>query len=273
MARQSALTLLRQQTHYQNVLFWRTPISAFFTLIFPLLLLLVFAAIFGSEQIDYLGVTVAQYYAPALAVYSAASATYTNIGIGTAYQRDQGVLKRVRGTPLPASIYLGGKVLSGMYIAAIAVVIMMSVGVFAYGVQIYPRTLPAAILTFLVGTACFAALGLLVAALSPSGNAATAIANATLLPLAFFSGLFIISDDLPTWMVVLGDIFPLKHFNEAFQAAFNPELSGAQVQWADLAVMVVWGIAGMLLALRFFKWESKPGGTPRTRRQKEPAAP
>ncbi|RPI25016.1 MAG: ABC transporter permease, partial [Actinobacteria bacterium] len=202
---------------------------------------------------------------------SAASATYTNIGITTTYQRDQGVLKRVRGTPLPASLYLGGKVLSGTYIAAIAVVIMMTVGVVVYGVEIYARTLPAAILTFLVGAACFSALGLLVSAVSPSGNAATAITNATLLPLAFFSGLFVVAEDLPTWMEVLGDIFPLKHFNEAFQAAFNPELSGYQVQWDDLAVMAIWGIGGLLLALRLFKWESKPGGTPR-RRKKEPAA-
>ena len=73
-SRPSSLSLIWQQTRYQNKIFWRTPISAFFTIIFPLLILVVFAAIFGSEEIEHLGVTVAQYYAPALAVFSAAAA-------------------------------------------------------------------------------------------------------------------------------------------------------------------------------------------------------
>lgn len=271
-SRPSALRLIWGQTRYQNLIFWRTPIAAFFTLIFPLLLLLVFATIFGSEEIEYLGVTVAQYYAPALAVFSAASASYTNIGVGTAYQRDQGVLKRVRGTPLPPWIYMAGKVVSATYIAAIAVVIMMGVGVLVYGVDIYLRTLPGAVLTFLVGVGCFAALGLVVAALSPSGAAATAIANATLLPLAFFSGVFIVVEDSPTWMEIVGNIFPLKHFNDAFQSAFNPQLTGAQIHWDALAVMAAWGLVGTIVAVRFFRWEKPTGESQRSRSEKEPAA-
>jgi ABC-2 type transport system permease protein len=271
MGRPANFSLLRQQTRYQNLIFRRTPIAAFFTLIFPLLLLLVFGSIFGSEEIEELGITVAAYYAPALAVFAAASASYTNIGTGTAYQRDEGVLKRVKGTPLPPWIYLAGKITSATYIAAIAVTIMMTVGVVVYGVDIYLRTLPAAIVTFFVGVGCFAALGLVVAALAPSGSAATAITNATLLPLAFFSGVFIVSDQLPDWMEVLGDIFPLKHFNQAFQAAFDPLATGAQFRWADLAVMAVWGIAGLLVAVRFFRWEKNPGGTPRSNRKKPSA--
>jgi ABC-2 type transport system permease protein len=270
--RPSALSLVWQQTRYQNLIFWRTPIAAFFTLIFPLLLLFVFASIFGDEEIEFLGLTVAQYYAPALAVFSAASASYTNIGVGTAYQRDQGVLKRVRGTPLPAWTYMAGKVVSATYIAAIAVLIMMTVGVVVYGVPIYARTLPAAIVTFLIGVGSFAALGLVVAALAPSGNAATAITNTTLLPLAFFSGVFIVANDLPRWMEIVGDIFPLKHFNEAFQAAFNPLSTGQQFHWDHLAVMVFWGIGAVVVAVRFFRWEKRPGGSPRSRRVKEPAA-
>ena len=271
MGRPANFSLLRQQTRYQNLIFRRTPIAAFFTLIFPLLLLLVFGSIFGSEEIDELGITVAAYYAPALAVFATASASYTNIGTGTAYQRDEGVLKRVKGTPLPPWIYLAGKITSDTYIAAIAVTIMMTVGVVVYGVDIYLRTLPAAIVTFLVGVGCFAALGLVVAAFSPSGSAATAITNATLLPLAFFSGVFIVSDQLPDWMEILGDIFPLKHFKEAFQAAFDPLATGAQFLWWDLAVMAIWGVAGLLVAVRFFRWEKTPGGTPKSRKQKQPS--
>ncbi|MFQ5966547.1 MAG: ABC transporter permease [Acidimicrobiia bacterium] len=268
VGRASTVSLIWQQTRYQNKIFWRTSISAFFTIIFPLLILVVFAAIFGSEEIEHLGVTVAQYYAPALAVFSAASATYTNIGVSTAFQRDQGILKRVRGTPLPPSIYLTGKIASATYIAAIAVVIMLTAGVLFYGVQIYARTVPAAIITFLVGVGCFAALGLVVAAFAPTGNAAVAIANSTLLPLAFFSGVFIPpSEELPRFVELIGDFFPLKHFNAAFQAAFNPGLTGFQVQWGELAYMAVWGIVAALVARQFFRWE--PSRTVRTRRRRE----
>lgn len=261
MARLSTPRLVSQQVGYETKMFYRTPIAAFFTLAFPLILLLVFGALFGSEEIEELGVTVAQYFAPALAVFAAASATYTNIGVGTSFQRDEGILKRVRGTPLPAWVFFTGKMLSAMLVAALAVTIMMAVGVVAYGITIYPRTLPAAIVTFLVGVACFAGLGLLVAAVSPSGNAATAIANATLLPIAFFSGLFTpLGEDTPQWIITLGDFFPLKHFNEAFQAAFLPGTTGAQFDWAAIGYMALWAVASLLLALRLFKWENKQGG-------------
>ena len=259
MSKRSAMSILGLQTGYQIKVFYRTPVAAFFTLIFPLLLLVLFGALFGAEEIEELGVTVAQYFAPALAVFSAANATYSNIGVGTAYQRDEGILKRVRGTPLPPWLFFGGKVVSATLIAAVATVVMMAVGVFAYGIVIYPRTLPAAILTFLVGTACFAALGLLVAAVSPSGGAATAISNATLLPLAFLSGLFIpTTSETPAWINTIGNIFPLKHFNDAFQQAFLPGTTGAQFDWAALGYMALWGVASLALAIRLFKWETTP---------------
>lgn len=268
MPRPSTWNLLASQTSYQWKVFIRTPVAAFFTIVFPLMLLILFGAIFGSEEIEELGVTVAQYFAPALAVFSAANATYSNIGVGTAYQRDEGILKRTRGTPLPPSLFFAGKITASTLIALLAVVIMMAVGVFLYGIQIYPRTLLAAFVTFLVGTGCFAALGLLVAAVSPSGAAATAITNATLLPLAFVSGLFIpITDESPSWLVTIGDIFPLKHFNEAFQAAFLPNTTGAQFDWTALGYMAAWGIVAALVGLRLFKWET----TTRPERSKEPA--
>lgn len=249
-----------QQTNYQTKLFYRTPVAAFFTIIFPLLLMVIFGALFGSQEIEALGITVAQYYVPALAVFAAASATYTNIAVGTAFQRDEGILKRFRGSPLAPSIFFGGKVISATVIAVVAVVLMFGAGVPLYGVTIYVDLLAAATLTFLVGVGCFAALGLLVAALAPTGNAATAIANATLLPLAFFSGLFVpTSDDTPQWIVTVGDIFPLKHFNEAFQAAFLPETEAPGFDWFALGYMALWGIVALFLGLRLFKWESKRG--------------
>jgi ABC-2 type transport system permease protein len=270
----SSAGLLLDQTSYQNRIFFRNFTAAFFTLMFPLLIFVVFSLIFGNEFIDDLGVNLSQYFGPAMAVFAAVSASYTNIAVTTAYQRDEGILKRIRGTPLPAGLYLGGKIVSAIIIASIAVVIMLAVGVAFYGIQIYAATLPAAIVTFFVGVGCFAALGLLVAGLVNSGEGATAVTNATLLPLAFISGVFIIpSDDAPAWVDTVADIFPLKHFVEPFTDAFNPTYTGPAFQWDDLAYMALWGVVALALGIRYFKWESPAGGgSSRRRRRKDKAA-
>jgi len=268
--RPSGFRLLLVQTQYQNKIFFRNPMAAFFTLFFPLMIFVVFALVFGNRKIDYLGITTAQYYAPSLAVFAAVSATYTNLAVTTAYQRDQGILKRVRGTPLPSSVYMGGKIISAVIIATIAVLIMMAIGVVFYGVQIYAATLASAIMTFIVGVASFAALGLLVAAVVSSGESATAVTNATLLPLAFFSGVFIVpSEDSPAWLDAVANFFPLKHFVEPFVAAFNPLTVGGGWNWVSLAYMALWGLVSVFLAIRFFKWEAPAGGGRRSRRRKK----
>jgi ABC-2 type transport system permease protein len=266
ITRPSIGRLVWEQTKYQNKIFWRTPIAAFFTLVFPLMLLILFTAIFGNDEIPELGVTTAQFFTPGLAVFAAVSATYSNLAIGTAISRDQGILKRIRGTPIPPSAYIAGRVISAVYVAFIAIVLMMGVGIAFYGVELIPRTLPSAILTFLVGMACFAALGLLVAALSPNGDTTPAITNGTLLPIAFISGIFFPMTDPPVWMEIAGNIFPLKPFAEAFRDAFDPTLAGAQFHWPELGAMALWGIGAAVLAARLFKWEPKAGGSRRRRR-------
>ena len=133
--------------------------------------LVLFTALFGNEEIAALGVTTAQFYAPALAVFGAASATYTNLSITTAISRDEGILKKVRGTPLPPSLYIAGRVGSAVWIALIAVIIMMTVGAVVYGVDVRGATFAAAALSFVLGAAAFAAVGLMVAALVPNGTA------------------------------------------------------------------------------------------------------
>lgn len=267
--RASAPALLGSQVIYQNRVFRRTPIAAFFTLIFPLMLLVLFAAIFGNEEVEIPGGTieVSQFYAPSLAAFAAATATFTNLAVSVSISRDEGILKRVRGTPLPPWIYLGGHVLNGVLIGAVAVTIMMLIGAFAYGVEIRPEAIPAAILAFVLGSATFAALGLAVAALTPSGSAAPAIANAIILPLAFISNVFIPLEDPPAWLATLGDIFPLKPFVSAFSEPFSPFSTGAAIEWQDLLVIVAWGVFGAVVALRFFRWEPRPGSRGRRSRR------
>lgn len=268
ISRPTVAQLVWQQFRYQNKVFWRTPIAAFFTIVFPLMLLVLFTAIFGNELIEGLGVTTAQFFTPGLAVFAAVSATYTNLAIGTAIARDSGILKRVRGTPIPPWAYIAGRVASAVYLAFIAITLMMAVGISFYGVELFPRTILSALLTFLVGVSCFAALGMLVAAISPNGDTAPAVTNATLLPIAFISNIFIPLSDPPAWMEVAGNIFPLKPFADAFRDAFDPTLTGMQFHWAELGSLALWGVAAALLAVRLFKWEPNTGSSERRRRRR-----
>ena len=273
-SRPSTLTLIWGQIRYQNRIFWRTPIAAFFTLAFPLMFLIVFGLVLGSDEIEETGLTVAQFYAPALAVFGAVSATYTNLAIGTAIARDGGILKRVRGTPLPPWCYIAGRVGSATYMAAISVVVMLLAGRAFYGLTLYGEAVPSLVVTFVVGVATFAMLGLLLAALAPSGDSAPALANATLLPLAFFSDIFIATRaDTPAWIIRLADFFPLRHFATAFIDGFEPAFVAEQanwfdyVHWPDIGVMLLWLIVGGLAALRYFTWEPRVGEKRRRRRK------
>ena len=242
----------------QNRIFWRTPIAAFFTLAFPILMLVLFTAIFGNDEFDtvYGHVTSSQFYTPGLAVYAAASSTYTGIGINLASRRELGILKRVRGTPLPPWVYLGGVVLSAVWIAALGVVAMVVLGVAVYGVNIEAAKVPAMLVTFVVGAASFAALGLALASVARSVSMAVPMANATLLPIAFISNIFVpFGTDTPGWLDLLGDIFPLKHFGLAFGEAMNPFSNAPAFEWQRLGVLLIWLAAGAAVAAWKFSWE------------------
>lgn len=267
----STLALLARQTVYDHRIFWRSVGPAFFVLVFPLIMLVVFTAIFGNELIPALGVTTAQFYAPSLAVYGAVNAAYVNLSASTVVRREQGILKRMRGTPMPPAVYIAGRLLFTASIAFMATAVMVSIGVAVYGVRLFWHTLPAAVLVLLVGVCCFAALGLLLATVLRDGAGAPAVASATLLPLAFISDVFIPpSVPLPRWAELVGDAFPLRHFTHAFGDAFNPALHGTGFAWTagpgkyamldHLAVMALWGAVAALLAVRRFRWEPRPEG-------------
>jgi ABC-2 type transport system permease protein len=264
----STAWLVVRQVRYQLLLFWRVPVALFFTLVLPLLMLVLFNALFGDGRVDtdQGSWQVRQFYTGSLAAFTAVSATYTNLANMVPIRREEGVLKRWRGTPLPPWIYLAGAIGSAVVIAAGGVVIMLSLGVVAYDLDIESAKLPAAALTFVVGVASFAALGMAVASLVPRASAASAVANATILPLAFVSNVFIVLEDPPRWLDVLGDVFPLKPFVTSFQDAFNPLVDAPGSDLAALAQVALWGVAGVIVAMRFFRWEPVPGGATRRRR-------
>ena len=263
------LPLVGRHVAYQVRTFARTPIAVFFTIALPLIMLILFNALFGSNEVDTGSGEwpLSQFYTGGLAAFTAVSATFTNLANVVPIRRDEGVLKRWRGTPLPPWVYISGLIGSAVALAAAGCVLTLALGVVAYDLQIDAAKLPAAIVTFLVGVLSFAAMGMAVAGLCPSASAASAVANAIILPMAFISDIFIpIETDAPAWLDTLGDVLPLKPFAQSFQDAFNPMVEPPAFQWDKLAVVAAWGIAGLLIALRWFRWEPARGGTTLRRR-------
>ncbi len=251
--------LVLGQVGYATKEFRRTPIAAFFTLVFPLTFLVILSALYGNEVIDEeTGLRLAQYTTPVFAVFGTCMASYMALAIAVAYARASGVLKRLRGTPLPVPAHIAGRIGASVLISGLAVAIMVAVGVGFYGVQIIGANVPALLLTFLVGTACFSALGLAVASVAPTPSAANAFSNASLILLSFISGIFGFGD-LPEWMDRLAAVFPLKHFVDAFAAGFNPYEDASTPDWPALAAMLAWGIVGALIVWRAFGWEPRSG--------------
>jgi ABC-2 type transport system permease protein len=255
--------LLLRQFRGQNRLFLRNPFSAFFSLVFPLMFLLLFGSLNGGQRIPELGgIRYAQFLTPGLLAFAVCSTCYTGLTTSVAMSRDMGILKRIRGTPLPTWIYVAARILSSVWFSVVSAVLMVAAGVLLFHVRIIWRMLPAAVVTLLVGAGCFCALSLAVASLISNGEAAPIVANFTFLPVAFVSDVFFPMQGAPDWLRALGGIFPVKHFAVALESTFNPFVSGSGFQWRHLGVLVLWGAAGVVVAVRRFQWEpriSEPG--------------
>jgi ABC-2 type transport system permease protein len=232
----------------------RNPRALVFTFAFPLILIVLFSALNGNAKVQNLGqdVRFAQFYTPAIAVFSLVSACYTTLVMGLANARDQGLLKRVRGTPLPMGVYLGSWVASAIAVGIAAVILLFVVAVPAFDVQIYASKLPEAIVSLLLGSACLAALGVAVASLVKSADQAQPVVQLTFLPLSFISGIWFPLDGAPQWLVDVAHVVPLSHLVQSFSAAFTP---GANWRPGDLVVMVLWTVGALFVAVRRFRWE------------------
>jgi ABC-2 type transport system permease protein len=250
------VALALRQVRYQNRSFWRNPTVAFFTFLLPLVFLVILNALLGNDEGQLPGgeAELSYFYVPSMVALSIINACYTSLVMTIAIARDDGLLKRVRGTPLPGWAYLFGRIVHTTLIALLLVAIVVAFGALFYGVDVPGKTMPALIVTVAVGAAAFSALGLALASFTPNAEAAPAVANATILPVLFISDVFVRLDDPPRWLDILGDIFPVKHLSEACQAAFNPFETGWGFEWLDLAVVAAWGLAGAVLAVRFFSW-------------------
>jgi ABC-2 type transport system permease protein len=248
------LALVAHQFRYDQKAFWRNPAAVFFTVMFPVIVFLILAVVFNGETVHVRGgVKAATYYVPAIMSLSIISATMQSLAMTLVIAREDGRLKRSRGTPMPPWVFIAGRVGNSIVVAVMMMVLLAAIGGALYGVSVPWDRIPAIALTLVVGAASFCCLGIALTAAIPSQDAAAAIVNALLLPLYFLSGVFIPEDQLPSGVIHFADVFPVRHFFDAFFDAYVPA-SGAAVSWDNLAVVAIWGIAGLLLSIRYFRW-------------------
>ncbi|HET8566566.1 MAG TPA: ABC transporter permease [Solirubrobacterales bacterium] len=250
----NGLALVGHQFRYDQKAFWRNPASVFFTVMFPVIVFLILAVVFNGETVNVRGgVEATTYYVPAIMSLSIISATMQTLAMTLVIAREDGRLKRGRGTPMPPWVFIAGRVGNSIVVALMMLVLLAAIGGVLYGVTVPWDRLPAILLALVVGAASFCCLGIALTAAIPSQDAAAAIVNALLLPLYFLSGVFIPEDQLPNGVISFADLFPVRHFFDAFFDAYVPA-GGPAVSWDNLAVVALWGIAGLLLAVRFFRW-------------------
>jgi ABC-2 type transport system permease protein len=253
------MSLVLHQFRYDQKAFWRNPASVFFTVMFPVVLLLIFATVFDGQTIEIDGgIEITAYYVPAIITLSVISATMQNLAMSLVIAREDGRLKRGRGTPMPAWVFVAGRIGNSIVVALLMLTLIAVIGRILYSVDVPWGELPAILLTLVVGAAAFSCLGIALTAAIPSQDAAAPIVNALLLPLYFLSGIFIPDDELPSGVIEFADLFPIRHFFEAFFTAYLPS-GDSGLDWGNLAVVAIWGVAGLLLAIRFFRWAPRGG--------------
>ena len=255
----SGPALALHQFRYDQKSFWRNPGAVFFTVALALVFLFIFATIFGNDRLEQLGnLKTTTYYVPAILTLAVVSATLQSVAIRLTTDRESGILKRGRGTPMPPWVFFAGRFGNAIVISVLMLVVVSAIGRLVYSVSIPWDRLPAVLVTLAVGAVSFCALGVALTAVIPSEDAAPAITNVAVLPLYFLSGVFIPETEIPDGVLQVADLFPIRHFFEAFFTAYT-STSGSGFEWADLAVVAAWGVVGMLLAVKFFRWTPRRG--------------
>ena len=253
----TGVALALHQFRFDQKIFWRNRAAVFFTAMLPLIFLFLLATLFKNREINGLQVKGATYYVPAILSLAVISATTVKLATNLPAEREAGQLKRVRGTPLPPATFIAGRVGNSLVISVIMVVLIAVIGRLVYGVHIPTHTLPAMLVTLAVGAISFSCLGFALAAVIPTADAAPAVTNATVLPLYFLSGVFIPQNEIPDGVLSFADIFPIRHFFQAMFTAWNPHTTGAGFELGDLAIVAAWGVFGLVIAVRFFRWEPR----------------
>jgi len=248
------LVLVGHQARFDLLAFIRNRQSRFFTLVLPVLFLVIFVSVFGNDKVGPGGVKASTYYVPGLAALGVIAGSFVNLVISITAQREAGVLKRRRSTPVPAAVLIAGRALTAIVVALAVMTVLLLIGRFLYGVRLPVETLPGVVVTGIVGAAVFCCLGYAFTTGIRNADAAQPMVQAVMLPLYFISGVFIPNVNLPTWLQDVAEVFPVEHLAHGLRHAFDPGTHGIGIVWTDLGVLLLWGSAGLVVALTRFAW-------------------
>jgi ABC-2 type transport system permease protein len=246
--------LLVHQVWLHQRSFWRNPESAFFTFAMPLGVLLIFGATESNDAVPgRTDVRVLTLFVPGILAFAVVVVAYGNLAATIALQRADGVLKRLRATPLNPSLYLLGQLVSTLATALLISAATIALGGVAFGALPGAAAIPQLLIVLALGIVCFAALGMAISAAIPTADSAGAITNGTYLPLAMVSGMFSATLHLPRALDTIISLFPLKALADGLRSAYDPAAHGLPI--GNIAVLAAWTIAGIGLARQCFRWE------------------
>jgi ABC-2 type transport system permease protein len=247
MAELTALTW--RQYRLERRMFWRNPSAAFFNFVLPLLFLAIFGLVFSSSRRNL------EVLVPGIAGMSVMATTFNALAFNMTFLREQGVLKRVRGTPLPPGAYLAGIALSAITNAALQIAIVVLAAWVLFGIGLPKDWLELVVFTA-AGVVCFASLGVALSHAIPNFESAAAYVNFVFLPVIIFSGVFYDVDDAPLFVRDIAEGLPLKHLIDGLSGALVTG-RGLGANLSALGVIAVWSALGLLLAVRGFSWDQR----------------
>jgi len=248
--------LFLHELRAQQLLFWRNREAAFFSFLFPIILLLVLGSVY-SEPIE--GVPAATYLLVGLLGYGIAATAFASLAITLVVRREAGLLKRVRGTPLGPGTYLGAVIASQVVVIALQVLAQLLIGRYLFDAD-WPQAPGSFAFVVALGAAAFAALGIAVTAFVRSAEGSSAVVNAIYLPMAFISGAFFSTEEMPAFLEAISELLPLTYLLDVLRSTFVAG-QGVDSSTGALASVSLWGLVGLVVAVRRFRWAPREGIT------------
>jgi ABC-2 type transport system permease protein len=251
----SDLRLVLIQTGYQLVSVARNRRVVVFSVVFPIVLLVMFNSVFvkGSDTVELNGATINAhtYFTGSMLAYAILLAGFNSLAISLVMQRESGQLKRLRGTPVPAWTFMVAIVLRCVVTVGLMTVVLLAIGHFAYDVPISGSAVGDILLYAVLGIVAMCSAGIAATVVIGDVDSASAALPLIAVVLALISGIFVGVDQLPTWLADVARVFPVYHLTSGLQTA----LGGGSLDAGNAAVLALWGLGGIAVAARRFRWE------------------
>jgi ABC-2 type transport system permease protein len=254
--RPGALALVVHQFRYDALVFLRNWQSRFFTLLLPVVFLLIFATVFRNRTVPVPGgpLSTSVYYVPGILALAVITASLNNLVTSMTHLRDANILRRRRAAPIPAAALVAARAATAAGIALAMTTMLATIGWLVYGAYIPVGHVVALVATVVVGAGAFTSLGFALTTVIRDADAAAPVIAASTLPLYFISGVFLPAAQLPSWLLTVASVFPVRHFQLALLSAYNPYSAGAGFAGTDLLIMAGWGVLGLVVAVSRFRW-------------------